>query len=178
VSKERLGEWLIDGATKDRQTVNARWTPASLRLIDGVEIHEVLNVPKSNGFLTEILRGDWLENRRVDQVFQVVLEPDTISAWHAHESTTDRIFISYGLVRIALYDNREGSPTQGLVNDFRFGTVRPALVVVPPRVWHGLHNISSGVGIVLNLVDRAYAYEDPDHWRIPYGDPRFPVSFR
>jgi dTDP-4-dehydrorhamnose 3,5-epimerase len=171
-------EWLIEGARKDGQTVTARWTPSSLRLIDGVRIHEVLNVPKSSGFLTEVLRSEWLENTRIDQVFQVVLEPDAISAWHAHESTTDRLFVSHGLVRIVLYDNRAGSPTHGVVNDFRFGTVRPALVVVPPRVWHGLHNISSGAGIVLNLVDRAYAYEDPDHWRVSHGDPRFPVSFR
>jgi dTDP-4-dehydrorhamnose 3,5-epimerase len=149
-----------------------------MRLIDGVSVHEILNVPKSSGYLTEIFRTEWLGNRTIDQVFQVVLEPDAISAWHAHATTTDRIFVSYGLVRVVLYDSREDSPTRGVVNDFRFGTVRPALVVVPPRVWHGLHNISSGVGIVLNLVDQAYAYEDPDHWRVPHGDPQIPLVFR
>ena len=169
--------WLIDGATKDQRTVTARWTPASLRLIDGVRVHEVVHVPKNAGFLTEVVRGEWLDNARIDQVFQVVLDAGAISAWHAHEFTTDRIFVSHGMMRIVLYDNRADSPTRGLVNEFRFGTVRPALVVVPPRVWHGLHNTSPGTSIVLNLVDQAYDYENPDHWRIPHGDPRIPVSF-
>ncbi len=174
-----MSDWLIDGAEKDEQSITARWTPTSLRLIDGVAIHEVANVPKNGGYLTEVLRGEWLgAQAHVDQVFQSVLEPGSISAWHAHGQTIDRLFVSYGMVRIALYDSRKESPTCGMINEFRFGTVRPALVIVPPRVWHGVHNVSGGISIVLNMVDRAYAYEDPDHWRIPPESPAVPFSFR
>lgn len=169
------GRWLLDGATKDRQTINARWTPAAMQLIDGVSLREVLHVPKSNGFLTEIYRREWIGgDAAIEQVFQVVLEPGAISAWHAHAETTDRIFISHGLVHLVLYDAREDSPTRGLVNELRIGTIRPALVVVPPRVWHGLRNLAATMSIVLNLVDRAYDYEDPDHWRLPADTPEIP----
>jgi len=171
--------WLLDGAVKDRQTVTARWTPSALRLIDGVSVHEVLNVPKSHGYLTEIFRTDWLRgmNVTVDQIFQVVLEPGAISAWHAHERVTDRLFVTRGLIRVVLFDNREDSPTRGLVNELRFGTVRPALIVVPPRVWHGIQNIASTESSVLNIVDSAYAYDDPDHWRVPQDAPQIPFTF-
>jgi len=40
-------------------------------------------------------------------------------------------------------------------------------VVVPPGVYHGIVNIASEASSILNLVDDAYRYEDPDHWRIP-----------
>ncbi|HEX6086434.1 MAG TPA: dTDP-4-dehydrorhamnose 3,5-epimerase [Thermoanaerobaculia bacterium] len=170
-------DWLLEGATKDRQTITPRWVPSAQTLIDGVEVHEVLNVPKSNGYLTEIFRAEWLGNPAIDQVFQVVLEPGALSAWHTHAMTTDRLFISSGIVRIALYDGREGSPTHGLVNEFRFGTIRPALLVVPPRVWHGVQNIGSSHAFVLNLVDRAYDYEDPDHWRVPADSDQIPFRF-
>ena len=53
-----------------------------------------------------------------------------------------------------LFDNRESSATRGVINEFRFGTIRPALVVVPPRVWHGVQNIGTSPGIVLNVVDQ------------------------
>ncbi|HYC88438.1 MAG TPA: dTDP-4-dehydrorhamnose 3,5-epimerase [Thermoanaerobaculia bacterium] len=169
--------WLLEGATKDRQTITPRWVPSAQTLIDGVEVHEVLNVPKSNGYLTEIVRAEWLGNPTIAQVFQVVLEPGALSAWHTHAVTTDRLFVSNGIVRIALYDGREGSPTHGLVNEFRFGTIRPALLVVPPRVWHGVENIGSSHAFVLNLVDRAYDYEDPDHWRVPADSAQIPFRF-
>lgn len=171
--------WLLEGAVKDAQSITARWSPASLRLIAGVSVHEVLNVPKNHGYLTEVFRADWLRgmNVTVDQVFQVVLDSGGISAWHAHERTIDRLFVSRGLVRIVLYDSREDSPTRGLINEFRFGTVRPALVCVPPQVWHGIQNVATTESMVLNLVDRAYDYEDPDHWRIPADSPHIPFSF-
>jgi dTDP-4-dehydrorhamnose 3,5-epimerase len=110
-------------------------------------------------------------------VFQVVLDPGAVSAWHAHATTIDRLFVSTGLMRIVLYDARESSPTFGVLNEFRFGTIRPALVIVPPRVWHGVQNVALAASVVLNLVDRAYDYEDPDHWRVPNGTPEIPFVF-
>jgi dTDP-4-dehydrorhamnose 3,5-epimerase len=31
---------------------------------------------------------------------------------------------------------------------------------------------------VINIVDRAYDYHDPDHWRVPDDSPHIPFSFR
>lgn len=169
--------WLMPGAAKDRQTLNAQWTPVQQRLIDGVQVREVLNVPKSNGYLTEMYRLDWNLGPLVDQIFQVVLLPGSVSAWHAHAATVDRLFAAFGLIRIMLYDGREDSPTSGHVNEFRFGTIRPATVLIPPRVWHGVMNIGDAPALLLNFPDRAYQYDDPDHWRIPADSPDIPVRF-
>jgi dTDP-4-dehydrorhamnose 3,5-epimerase len=170
--------WRLAGATRDGQTITPTWAPAGLTLIAGVTVREVANVPGRQGHLTEIFRTDWFPGgAAVDQIFQVVLRAGAISAWHAHERTTDRIFITDGLVRIGLYDAREGSRTYGLVNDFTFGTVRPALVVVPPRVWHGVQNLAQTSSTVLNVVDRAYDYVAPDHWRAPKDSPEIPFAW-
>jgi len=54
---------------------------------------------------------------------------------------------------------------------------RAALVMVPPRVWHGTQNISDERAIILNLVDHAYEYESPDHWRVPHDSAAIPFRF-
>jgi dTDP-4-dehydrorhamnose 3,5-epimerase len=83
--------WLLPNARKDRQTITARWTPASMQLIDGVSVREVLNVPKNSGYLTEIFRAEWMDGRaHVDQVFQVVLEPGAVSACPLAYGTASR----------------------------------------------------------------------------------------
>lgn len=172
-------EWLLSGATKDTQSIAADWKRAPFQPIAGVRVHEIANVPKAHGFLTEVFRADWkLDGSGIDQVFQVALNPGAVSAWHAHATTTDRLFVSAGLMCIVLYDARDDSPTRGVVNEHRFGTIRPALVVIPPRVWHGVQNIAHTVSVVLNLVDRAYRYDDPDHWRLPEDSPLIPFRFR
>ena len=66
-----------------------------MRLIEGVTVTEVVNVPKSNGYLTEIWRRQWSGVGGIaDQIFQVVLDAGSISAWHAHARTEDRLFVS------------------------------------------------------------------------------------
>lgn len=168
---------MIDGAEKDRQSITSDWAPL-IKLIDGVTVREVKNVPKSNGVLTEIFRADWkLDAGTIDQVFQTTVVPGGLSAWHVHPLTTDRLFVSQGLIKIVLYDARESASTRGCVNEFRFGAQRPALVVVPPGVWHGVQNIGGEPALLLNLVDRAYRYEDPDHWRLPPDTSQIPYSF-
>lgn len=168
---------MIEGATKDRQSITSDWLPLR-QLIEGVLVREVKNVPKSNGVLTEIFRGDWgLDPGIVQQVFQTTVVPGGLSAWHVHQFTTDRLFVSQGLLKIVLFDDRDSSPSRGWVNEFQFGTERPALVVVPPGIWHGVQSIGTAPGLILNLVDRAYCYEDPDHWRLPADTPKIPYSF-
>ena len=167
----------IQGSTKDKQSMSSDWKPAQ-DLINGVKVKEIKNVLKENGFLTEIFRTDWaLDEGEVQQVFQVILSPGGISAWHAHQFTTDRIFVSYGWAKMILFDAREDSPTYNLINEFRIGINRPTLLVVPPGVWHGSQNISTEPSCLINLVDRAYTYDDPDHWRLPIDTPKIPYSF-
>jgi dTDP-4-dehydrorhamnose 3,5-epimerase len=38
-------------------------------------------------------------------------------------------------------------------------------------------NIGDTPGIVVNLPDTAYSYEDPDHWRLPADSSEIPVRF-
>jgi len=163
--------------TKAERSVTSDWALLQT-LIDGVRIKEVRNVPKKSGLLTEIYRRDWdLDDRPVDQVFQALLYPGGLSAWHAHRLTTDRLFVATGMLRIVLYDDRSDSSTRGLVNEFRFGGARPGIVVVPPRVWHGVQNYGPEPAILLNLVDRAYDYDDPDHWSLPPDSESIPYKF-
>lgn len=171
-------DWELPGNSKDRQSVTRDWTPANGRLIEGVRCKEIRNVIKSNGILTELYRTDWcLDDLPVEQVFQVQLNPGALSAWHAHELTTDRLFASSGTILIVLYDARSTSSTYRLVNEFRNGLARPTLVTVPPGVWHGVCNIGHEPATLVNMVDRAYQYEDPDHWRLPCDCPDIPYSF-
>jgi dTDP-4-dehydrorhamnose 3,5-epimerase len=170
-------EGALDGCTQDAQSITRDWQPLQA-LIDGVQVREVKNVAKDNGYLTEIWRADWgLAPSAVAQTFQALLAPHAITAWHVHRYATDRLFANHGLVKIVLFDARAGSPTEWRVNVFRCGTIRPMLIVVPPGVWHGVQNLGAEPALLLNLPDRAYDYESPDHWRLPPDTDRIPYSF-
>ncbi len=172
-------QWILEGAVKDKQSITSDWQFTNQKLIDGVKVKEVRNVAKENGTLTEIFRKDWnLDLGTVEQVFQVTLFPGGLSAWHAHEFTTDRLFVNQGVIKVVLYDAIRNSPTYGYINEFRLGSMRPGLIVVPPGIWHGVQNISNEVSSLLNIVDQAYNYDDPDHWRLPSDSSQIPYVFK
>jgi len=171
--------WMLKGTAQDEQSITKDWQLVGQDLIDGVLVREVVNVQRTFGYLVELYRADWgLDEFGVDQVFQSILEPGGLSAWHAHAVTTDRLFINFGRMRIALYDARDDSPTFGKVNTFIYGAHRPALVVVPPRVWHGVQAVDkTGPSSLINIVDHAYLYDKPDHYRLPEDTDQIPYRF-
>lgn len=169
--------WLISG-TPDPQMVNANWESVSGPRIDGVTVREVKHVVTNNGYLTEIFRTDWnLPGGAIDQVFTRLMEPGAVSAWHSHATTTDRLFCISGRILLVLFDGRGDSATARNLMQFRIGVQRPCLVIVPAGVWHGVKAISAEPAILLNAVDSAYAYEQPDHWRVPARNDDIPFDF-
>ncbi|QIL81312.1 dTDP-4-dehydrorhamnose 3,5-epimerase [Diaphorobacter sp. HDW4A] len=173
-----VGEWQFSG-TKDVQTTCADWSLASVGNIQGVELKLITNVLTDDGTLTEIYRKDWrLDDLPVEQIFQKIMSPGSISAWHAHRQATDRLFCGYGRVKVILYDARKHSPTLGLLSIHRLAIERPSLLIVPPGVWHGVQAVSDSPAIVINAVDIAYSYEDPDHWRLPSNSAEIPYQFK
>ena len=172
-------DWELPGSRRDAQSVTADWQRIDRKLIDGVSWLEMKNVLREGGHLTEVYRADWkLDDASVEQVFQTRFAAGGISAWHAHAHTRDRLFVAFGTMRIVLYDARADSPSFGRVNEFQLGTLRPGVVSIPPRVWHGVENLSDEPALLLNLVDRAYRYEQPDHYRLPPDSDQIPYRLR
>ena len=170
-------DWSVLGV-KDAQLVRSDWTDANAVAIDGVTARLVTNVLTDNGYLTEIWRDEWdVPGRPVRHIFQRVVEPGPPGDWHAHAHTTDRLFCAFGRLAVALYDSRRRSATHGAVATYRVGAHRPALITVPPGVWHAVKNIGSTPALFVNAVDDPYHYEDPDHRRLPAGSPEIPFSF-
>ena len=147
-------------------------------LISGVGVPELKNLITTNGMTTEVFRPEWnLLRENLDHIIHVVLRPNAISAWHMHELRTDLIFVTEGVVRIVLYDDRRDSPTYKKMNVINAARMRPTAVTIPNGVWHGLQNLEQSCSSFLNCSNHAYNYEDPDEWRLPSNTTEIPYKF-
>jgi dTDP-4-dehydrorhamnose 3,5-epimerase len=153
---------------RDRQTVTAGGKRAAPPNIQGVVILDLGNVLTRSGWMTEIFRADWDGiSITPKQVNWVELSPHGVTDWHRHMKQTDHLVGVGGVIKLALWDGREGSPTHDRTDIIRFGAPRPAIVIVPPGVWHALRNESGQPAGYLNVIDQLYDYENPDNWRLP-----------
>ncbi|HDN67953.1 MAG TPA: dTDP-4-dehydrorhamnose 3,5-epimerase [Firmicutes bacterium] len=146
-------------------------------MIEGVKIKKLKVIPDERGRLMEILRGDEQIFQRFGQVYMTTTYPGVIKAWHYHRIPTDNIAVVKGMLKVALYDPREGSSTRGEVDQFFIGEHNPLLIQVPPQVYHGWKCISEQEAIVINCPTEPYNYKNPDEYRLPFDTDQIPYDW-
>ena len=146
-------------------------------MIEGVRIKKLTIIPDERGRLMEILRNDEELFNRFGQVYMTTTYPGVVKAWHSHKIQTDNIAVVKGMLKLVLYDSRDGSPTRGMVQELFIGDYNPALVQVPPGVLHGWMCISENEAIVVNIPTEVYRRDTPDEFRIDPHDNDIPYRW-
>jgi len=165
------------GATKDDHHITEDWTPLRDG-IAGVGLHEIANLVTRNGMMTEIFRAGWgVVEGAIEQMIYVALRGGALSAWHMHRLKTDHLMVVQGTIKCVLFDGRDDSSTHGRLEVFHLSPMRPTLVVIPPGVWHGLHNLEQAGSAFVNFLDRSYDPQDPDDWRLEPDCEEIPYRF-
>lgn len=139
-------------------------------MIDGVTTKELRVIPDERGFLMEMLRCDDEIFQKFGQVYLSVAYPGVVKGWHYHKKQTDNFVVVRGMLKVVLYDQREGSKTHGVVNEFFMGEKNPILLVIPPMVVHGVKAVGSEPGYLVNCPTEPYNHSEPDEYRFdPHG---------
>jgi len=135
-------------------------------MIDGVQVKKLKPIADERGKLMEILRCDDPFFQKFGQVYLTTAYPGVVKAWHYHKKQTDHFCVVKGMMKVVLYDDREGSPTRGEVNEFFLGEDNPMLVAIPPGVHHGMKGIGTEQAYLLNCPTEPYNPAEPDEYRI------------
>jgi dTDP-4-dehydrorhamnose 3,5-epimerase len=145
--------------------------------IEGVWIKDLKVIPDERGRLMEILRNDDEGFDRFGQVYLSTVRPGVVKGWHLHRVQEDLVTCVKGMVKLAMYDAREGSPTHGLVREVFIGDHNPQLVRIPAGVYHGWKCISDDEAYVINVPNEPYNRESPDEYRAAWDSPDIPYSW-
>jgi dTDP-4-dehydrorhamnose 3,5-epimerase len=146
-------------------------------MIDGVKVKTLKVIPDERGRLMEILRADDEMFYKFGQVYMTAAYPGVVKGWHYHKQQSDNMAVVKGMMKIVLYDGRQGSPTFGEVNEFFAGGHNPVLIHIPPYVYHGFKCISTEEAIVINTPTDVYAYDKPDEFRVHPRDNDIPYDW-
>jgi len=135
-------------------------------MIEGVKTKKLKVIPDERGRLMEMLRSDDELFITFGQVYLTTAYPGVVKGWHYHKKQTDNMVVAKGMMKIVLYDAREGSATKGEVNEFFMGIHNTILLQIPPFVFHGFKCIGEEEAMVINCPTETFNYEDPDEFRV------------
>jgi len=139
-------------------------------MITDVEFASVPTYLDDRGYLCVLFDRLQLPNTRypkIDRVYFVGnFAQGTVRAFHKHRQNWDCFFISSGAAKFVLVDDREKSPTFKQSEEYVLSRVNPAVLVVPPEVWHGWMSLEDNTHLV-NLASESLDKARPDEERIP-----------
>lgn len=142
-------------------------------MIHGVSIRPLRQIPDERGKVMHMLRRDdpWFE--KFGEIYFSVVYPGVIKGWHLHNRMTLNYAVVTGMIKLVLYDDREGSPTRGELQELFTGEDNYALITVSPGVWNGFIGIGINPAIVANCATEPHDPEeivrmDPFTEKIPY----------
>jgi dTDP-4-dehydrorhamnose 3,5-epimerase len=92
-----------------------------------------------------------------------------VKGWHRHREMTLNYACPHGRIKLALFDDRPGSPSRGIVMERFLGPDDYALVQIPPGIWNGFKGMGeTPFSIVANCSTHAH---DPAQTRTERLDP-------
>lgn len=144
-------------------------------MIDGVVIVPLRRIPDERGAVLHMLRRDDPHFREFGEIYFSTAYPGVVKGWHRHSRMTLNYAVPYGVIKLALYDPRDESPTHGEVMELFVGEPNYVLVQIPPGVWNGFKCIGTTMAIVANCATLPH---DPEEiQRIDPTDPRIPYDW-
>ena len=139
-------------------------------MIDGVVTKDLITHADERGFFREVIRvTDSFFAEGFGQFSHSLMYPGTAKGWHIHPHQVDWWYVPIGVLKVALHDQRDGSPTKGETMELFLGENQPARVLrIPPGVAHGCKAIG---GVTHLFYVTSMTYDAKEEGRIPHDDP-------
>ncbi|MFB6179007.1 MAG: dTDP-4-dehydrorhamnose 3,5-epimerase family protein [Halorientalis sp.] len=148
-------------------------------MIRGCAVRDLRVNADERGHLVEMFREDWEEYEPEPAMSYFSLTyPGVVRAWHRHtRGQIDHFVCPTGRIKVAVYDDREDSPTEGELDTFVIGEHDQQLVRIPGACWHGFKALGTEPALLVNFPTNLYDYDDPDEQRLPPATDEIPLDW-
>lgn len=141
--------------------------------IDGIIIKKLKRFSDERGIVMHIMKSTEEEFKGFGEVYCSSIYPGVVKGWHFHEKITLNYVVLKGMIKFVLFDEREHSPTKGVIQEIFMGDNNYVRVTVPPGIWSGFKCIGTEPAMVCNVIDSPHDETevrrcDPHNDHLPY----------
>jgi dTDP-4-dehydrorhamnose 3,5-epimerase len=119
-------------------------------MIDGVQVVSLRRIPDERGTVLHMLKSTDAHFQQFGEIYFSTVYLGVVKGWHRHKEMTLNYACIEGRIKLVLFDDRAGSPTQRELMEVFLGPDHYALVIIPPGIWNGFKGMSSPYAIVAN----------------------------
>jgi len=144
-------------------------------MIDGVVVTPLKRIGDERGQVMHMLRSDSPRFHGFGEIYFSTVNPGAVKGWHRHARTINNYAVPAGRARFVLYDERDGSPTWGTVQDVMLGGDDYALLTVPPLVWYAFAAVGGEPALIANCA--SLPHDPAEGERLDIADSRIPYDW-
>jgi dTDP-4-dehydrorhamnose 3,5-epimerase len=141
--------------------------------IEGVEVVPLRKIVDERGMVMHMLKNTDLHFQEFGEIYFSCGYPGVVKAWHIHKEMTLNNCCVVGMIKLVLYDGREGSSTHGELMELFIGEDNYCLVKIPPGITNGYKAFGTQMAVLANCATMPHdpqelIYIDPFENDIPY----------
>lgn len=144
-------------------------------MIDGVKVIPLRQIVDERGKIMHMLKATDEHFIAFGEIYFSTAWPGTIKAWHIHTSMTVNNAVLQGRAKLVMYDMRDGSPTNGVLQEVFLGEDNYVLVQIPPGIANGYKAYGDKQVILANAATEPHRPEEM--LRMPYDTPDIPYDW-
>ena len=123
-------------------------------------------IKDERGKVMHMLRKDSNVFKSFGEIYFSTIYKNSIKAWHLHKEATLNYVCVSGKVKLVLFDQRIGSPTNGTYEEVILSPEDYFLVTIPPNIWNGFKGLEHNESIIANCLnlphnEKEMVREDP-----------------
>jgi dTDP-4-dehydrorhamnose 3,5-epimerase len=143
------------------------------RPVEGVKVIRQRCIPDERGTILHMLKASDPHFERFGEIYFSTIYKDVVKGWHKHREMTLNYACVFGRIKIAVYDDRAGSPSEGSLMEIHLGPESHSLVIIPPDTWNGFKGLTDPYAVVANCCTHEHdparsSRLDPFQNDIPY----------
>ena len=142
-------------------------------MIEGVQIVPPRRIPDERGTIMHMLSSTDPHFKQFGEIYFTTIYRDVVKGWHKHRDMTLNYACVFGRIKLVLFDEQEGSPSKGQLQEVFLGPDDYSLAIIPPGIWTGFKGMTDPYAIVANCCTHPHDPSrttrlDPFHNHIPY----------
>ena len=142
-------------------------------MIDGVQVVPLRRIPDERGTIMHMLSSTDPHFRQFGEIYFTTIYRDVVKGWHKHRDMTLNYACVFGRIKLVLFDEQDGSPSKGQLQELFLGPDDYSLAIIPPGIWTGFKGMTDPYAIVANCCTHPHDPSrttrlDPFDNHIPY----------
>ena len=141
--------------------------------IDGVTVTPLRRICDERGKILHLMKKTDPQFTEFGEVYISSGYPGIVKAWHIHKEMTLNNTCIVGMMKLVLFDGRDGSPTRGNLMECFIGEDNYLQVKIPPGISNGYKAYGDKLAMLVNCASMPHdpnelIYIDPFNNDIPY----------